>query len=276
VRPNPVDRPYCSRIAGKVNFVLPLERAAENGRAAGAPMAEFSIEEQEGLRFVRVRLVDDSVRIEAGALANLHGRITMDASIPSIGTMVSATLSEERAIRPMLTGTGDVILESSTGGFHILAVKDEEWILEAGAYWASDNEIKVGTYRERMLNSFFAGDGFIDFCTRISGRGKVVLTARGPVHEVTLGEGEVYAAESRGVVIARTRGIDYRLKRPTRSLLGYWLAGEHLLRVFTGPGRVLVAPQAYWGAFLLERFGRRPEIAHADRPRPAVNDPMHP
>lgn len=229
-------------------------------------MAQFSIVEDEGVRFVRIRLDDDSVRIEAGALAAYHGRIVMDAAIPTVATMVTASLSEERAVRPVLTGTGDVVLESSVGGFHIMELRGESWIIERGAYWASDDEIHVSVYRERMLNALWAGDGFIDFCTRVAGDGRVVLTARGPTREMELGDGETYAAEGKGVVIARSADVTYRVRRPARSLLGSWLSGERALRVFKGPGRIVVAPRPYWGAFILEKLGARAEAANALRP----------
>lgn len=229
-------------------------------------MAEFSVQEQEGVRYVRILLQDDAVRIEAGALCMYRGRITMDAAIPSVGTMFSASLSAERAVRPTLTGTGEVELEASVGGFHILELDGEEWIIESGAYWASDDEIRVGAYRERVMNAFWAGDGFIDFCTRVSGRGKVVLTARGPTERVMLAAGESFAAESKGAVIARSAEVTYRVKRPARSLIGSWLSGERSLRVFTGPGHIVVSPTPYWGAFILEKLGARPEAANAARP----------
>jgi len=234
-------------------------------------MAEFSIEEQEGVRFVRIRIDNDAVRIEAGALAAYRGRITMEVAIPSVGTLVKSSLSDERAVRPMLTGTGDIELESSVGGFHILDVSGTDWILEAGAYWASDDEVAVGAYRERVLNVFFAGDGLIDYCTRVSGQGRVVLTARGPTEEIDLAEGEAFASEGKGVVIARSASITYRVRRPARSLLGSWISGEKSLRVFTGPGRIIIAPQPYWRAFLLEKLGSRAEAAHVERP-PAPED----
>jgi uncharacterized protein (AIM24 family) len=236
-------------------------------------MAEFSVHEHEGVRRVRIRLDQDSVRIEAGALSMYRGGIEMRASVPSVGTMVSASLSAERAVRPILNGTGEIELEASVGGFHILDLQGEKWIIESGAYWASDDEIQVGAYRERMLNSFWAGDGFIDFCTRVAGHGKVVLTARGPTEEIALGEGQSYGAETRGAVIARTAEIRYRVRRPARSLIGSWLSGERSLRVYTGPGRIIVAPTPYWGAFLLEKLGARPEAANAIRP--AAPPPEH-
>jgi uncharacterized protein (AIM24 family) len=234
-------------------------------------MAEFSVHEHEGVRFVRIRLEDDCVRIEAGALCMYRGRIEMKAGIPSLGTMVTASLSAERAVRPLLVGTGEIELEASVGGFHILDLGGAEWIIESGAYWASDDEIAVGVYRERMLNSFWAGDGFIDFCTRVAGQGKVVLTARGPTEEIELAEGQSYAAETKGAVIARTAEVRYRVRRPAASFVGSWLSGERSLRVFTGPGRIVVAPTPYWGAFLLEKLGARPEAANA--PRPAAPPP---
>ncbi len=234
-------------------------------------MATFTMEEEEGVRFIRVRLDDDSVRIEAGALATWRGRIAMQADIPSVGTMVKSSLSDERSVRPTLTGTGEVVLESSVGGFHIFAMQGEEWILEPGAYWASDDEIRVGAYRERMLNVFFAGDGLIDYCTRVSGVGQVVLTARGPAQEIVLEPGETFAAEAKGVVIARSTGIIYRVRRPMRSFLRSWISGEKSLRIFTGPGRIIVAPTPYWRAYLLEKRGARAERAHVERP-PAPPD----
>ncbi|WP_431280849.1 AIM24 family protein [Humitalea sp. 24SJ18S-53] len=234
-------------------------------------MAEFTMMEQEGVRFIHVRLEADTVRIEAGALSTWRGRITMNASIPTVGTMVKSSLSDERSVRPTLTGTGEVVLESSVGGFHIFEMQGEEWILEPGAYWASDDEIRVGAYRERMLNVLFAGDGLIDYCTRVSGQGRVVLTARGPAEEIVLAEGETFAAEAKGVVIARSAGITYRVRRPMRSILRSWISGEKSLRIFTGPGRIIVAPTPYWRAYLLEKLGARAERAHVERP-PAPQD----
>lgn len=236
------------------------------GGVARGAMAEFRIVEREGVHFVAIKLVDDTVRVESGALAFYRGNIRMDARIPTVRTMVSATLSEERAVRPTLTGTGEVVLESSVGGFHIVEMRGEEWIIERGGYWASDDEVEVGVYRERVMNAFWTGDGFIDFHTRVRGYGKLVLTARGPAHEILLADGEVYAAEARGVVIARTSEVTYRVRRPARGIVGSWLSGERMLRQFTGPGRIVVAPTPYWGAFILEKLGARPEAANAGRP----------
>jgi uncharacterized protein (AIM24 family) len=212
--------------------------------APGAAMSEFHVETLEGQRFVRIVIRDEAVRAEAGALSYMRGKIIVDAHIPGVGSAIRSMISDEPVIRPRYQGSGEIFLNSSFGGYHVFEVGDEAWILESGAYWASEDSVMLGLHRERMLTSWFAGDGLIDYQTKVAGRGKVVLNAQGPVEEIELGE-ESISVEGK-VVIARTAGVGYRIRRPTRSLLGFWLSGEQFVRTYTGPGRVLLAWTPYW------------------------------
>jgi uncharacterized protein (AIM24 family) len=207
-------------------------------------MSEFHVETLEGQRYVRIVINDEAVRAEAGALAFLRGPITVDAKVPGLGPVVKSMLSNEPAIRPWYSGTGQIVLNATFGGYHVFRVEDEAWILENGAYWASDAGVVLGLHRERMITSYFAGEGLIDYQTRVSGHGTVVLNARGPVIEIELGE-ETIAVEGKAI-IARTAGVRYAIGRPTRSLLGFWLSGEELVRRYTGPGKVLLSSTPYW------------------------------
>jgi uncharacterized protein (AIM24 family) len=56
----------------------------------------------------------------------------------------------ERIFRPTYTytGTGELFLEPSFGGFHVLEGGGQTWIAESGAYWASEMEITVDVHRE--------------------------------------------------------------------------------------------------------------------------------
>jgi uncharacterized protein (AIM24 family) len=219
-------------------------------------VASFEILEEEGMRYVRVQLQDETVRAESGALAFMRGSITMKARIPSVAAVLRSSLSEERAVRPTFTGTGELVLESTLGGYFIFEPHDEPWIIEAGAYWASDGSIELGVHRERVLTSFWAGEGFVDFCTKVKGQGKVVLMSPGPVQEVDIPSGEEMAVEGK-LVIGRTASIRYSIRRPTRSILGSVLSGEKALRVYKGPGRVLISSTPYWNSFLLARLRAR-------------------
>jgi uncharacterized protein (AIM24 family) len=207
-------------------------------------MAKFEVLEQEGTYWVKVTLRDETVRAEAGALSYLKGKITVHAPIPSLNGVVKSVLADESIVRPTYTGTGEVHLESSLGGFHTIEVKGEAWILESGSYWASDGAIEVSTVRERAWTAFWTGEGFIQFQTKVSGSGKVVVRTDGPVEEIKIRGGR-YLAEGK-IVVGRTGGISYTFQRPTGGYLGYLVSGESYLRCYEGSGRLLVCSTPYW------------------------------
>jgi uncharacterized protein (AIM24 family) len=217
-------------------------------------MAQFDVLEDEGMRLVRITIGDETVRAESGALSYLRGAIDVDVPLPSLGRAIGNVLSDEPMIRPRYVGTGEIFLTPSLGGYHVLEVAEESWILEDGAYWASDGGVDLGVHREPMLTSFWAGEGLIDFQTRVSGIGRVVLNTIGPVEEIEL-RGERIAAEGKQI-IARTASLSYGIRRPTRSLIGYYLSGESLVRTYTGFGKVLLTKAPYLNQRLLSALER--------------------
>jgi uncharacterized protein (AIM24 family) len=208
-------------------------------------MAKFEIEELEGMHYVKVTIDKETIQAEAGALSSMTGDIVMNVKLPSIGRVLTSYLSEESYIRPTYTGTGVIFLESSFGGFHVLELKGDTWIIDGGSYWASEGSINLSVHRERMWTSFWAGEGFIDWQTKASGRGKVVVTSSGPVEEIALKKGEPVVASDK-IVIARTADVSYSIRRATKSYLAAYAAGEGLCRCYDGPGRVLVCYSPYW------------------------------
>jgi uncharacterized protein (AIM24 family) len=217
-------------------------------------MAVFDVVELEGSRYVRIGLDNDNARAEAGAMSYMRGRIEMTAPIPGPLNAVKCMISDEPVIRPRYEGTGEVILNSSMGGYHVLDLTGETWILENGAYWASDGEVELGLHRESMLTSFWAGEGLIDFQTTVSGHGHVVLNSPGPAEVIELG-GETFAVEGK-LVIARTGDIKYSVRRPTRGLVSYMLSGEDVVRTYSGSGKILFCCTPYWNQTLLDTMKR--------------------
>jgi uncharacterized protein (AIM24 family) len=209
-------------------------------------MAKFEVHELEGSRYVDITLENETVRAEAGALCCMTGNITMDSRlIPSVGGLIKSLLAEESVYRPTYTGTGVVSLESSYGGFHVIELSGETWILEKGTYWASDGSIDVSFHREGILTALWAGEGLIYLQTKVRGHGKVVITSTGPVDEVALEAGKSFVAEGK-FVVGRTSDVSFKLRRATKSYFGKFTAGEGLVRVYGGPGRILVNPAPYW------------------------------
>jgi len=129
--------------------------------------------------------------------------------------------------------------------FHTLELNEgETWVIQNGAYRASEEGIALSLYRERFLTALFAGEGLFWYQTKISGKGKAVVIAPGPVDEVTLNNERLVVDGN--YVVARTAGISFTIRRPTRSRLGYYLSSERYSRVYEGTGRLLIATTPYW------------------------------
>jgi uncharacterized protein (AIM24 family) len=216
-------------------------------------VAEFEIFELEGMRWVQIKIKEETVRAEAGALSHMQGDIKVTARLPSPLSALKSAISNEAVVRPSYTGTGTINLESSMGGYYPFEVAGESWILENGAYWASEGTVELRLHRERVWTSFWAGEGLIDYQTKVSGYGCVVLNAPGPVEEVTLKD-ERLMVEGK-LVLARTEGLDYRMRRPT-SLVQSLFSGEVAIRAYQGTGKALVCWTPYWNQYIVNVMSR--------------------
>ena len=209
-------------------------------------MAKFEVKELEGVHFVEIHIQDESVRVEAGALSYLSGDIHIHSPvIPPVGRMIQSWLADESVIRPVYGGTGVITLESSLGGYHVVELDGETWLLDRGSYWASEGSVEVGFHREPVGRSLLAGEGLIYLMTRVRGHGRVALTTRGPVFQHQLRPGERVVCDG-SLVIARTGDVTFRVRRATDNLLGFLTSGEGWVRVYEGTGLLLLNPAPYW------------------------------
>ena len=210
-------------------------------------MATFKLEHSEGMRWVKVTLDDDDVRTERGALNHMQGAITMDVPWPTLKAWWVSLFSDESLLRPRYSGTGTVSLDSSLGGYHLLKINPgERWVLDTRCFWASDGEVGLSIYRERMLTSLWADEGLFWYKTVLKGTGKAVLTVPGPVHEVELND-ETLVTDG-PFVIARTQGISMQVKRPSKNIISFWLSGQKRAYVYKGTGKLLLCTVPYWRA----------------------------
>jgi len=209
-------------------------------------MAVFEVKEVEGVHYVDMTLDNETVRAEAGALSYLNGDIKIHSKlIPSIPSAIKSVLALQAIYRPTYTGTGVVTLLSSLGGCHIMDIDDENWILERGTYWASEGSIDVSFHRVDFWTAYRAREPIIYLQTRVKGRGKVAVRTRGPIEELTLSEDQKVAVDGKSV-IGWSSDVRFRVRRPTDNFFGKLTAGQGRLRVFFGPGRVLLNPAPHW------------------------------
>lgn len=212
-------------------------------------MAEYEVVELEGMRFLRIHLAEQTVRTERRALAYLKGAVELRAPFPGLGEAIRCGIGRQSLIRPSFSGSGELNLRPSMGGYHIFDLEGDGWVLERGAYWASDGSVRIGIHRDPMLTSLWAGDGLINFRLEVSGRGRVALNAFGPVRAVAV-EGQQVKVDGR-LVIAWSNGLRYRMRRAASSLVGHYLSGHRWMRTYEGDGTVLICGSPYWHRRLL-------------------------
>ena len=207
-------------------------------------MAKFDVIEKEGMRMVKVSMNSETVRTESGAMYFMRGGITMESKGPSLGGLFKAMATGETVFRPTYQGTGELYLEPSFNNFHTFALNGQEWILERGAYFASDAGVEIEVYRDKTMTSLLSGQGFMNFQTKVKGQGTVVVSAQGDVQEMPLNNERIVVDGN--FVVARTGSLNYKIERATKSLLGSMTSGEGLVSTFEGTGKILIAPFPYW------------------------------
>ncbi len=209
-------------------------------------MAEFQVHELEGVNYVDITLHNETVRAEAGALSYLNGDIKVHSKlIPSIPSAIKSVLALQAIYRPTYSGSGTVTLLSSVGGFHIMELDDESWILERGIYWASEGSVDVSFHRVDFWTAYRAREPIIYLQTRVQGSGKVAVRTRGPIEVMELAEHEKVAVDGKNV-IGWSSDVRFRIRRATDNFFGKFTSGQGRLRVFFGPGRVLLNPAPHW------------------------------
>jgi uncharacterized protein (AIM24 family) len=201
---------------------------------------KFEVEEKEFLKMVRVELQNSAFRYESGGMYYMRGNLEIEANLPSAGGFLKSIVTKEHIVKPVIRGTGTVFMEPTFGEFTILDLKGEEWILDKGAYYASEMGIEIGMFTNKAFSSLFSGEGF--FQTRVAGVGKVVIISNGPLELVELNN-EKFVVDG-PIAVARTSGINLSIAKATKGLFSSMTSGEGIVNTFTGTGKVYIAPVA--------------------------------
>jgi len=200
----------------------------------------FEVVEKEMLKFLKVKLDNSALRYESGGMYYMQGNLELEAELPSTGGFIKSMVTREHAIKPVIRGSGIVWLEPAFGEFTILELNGEEWILDKGAYFASEMNIEIGSFTNKSLSGLFSGEGF--FQTKVSGFGKVVIYSNGPLETIELNNGKLVVDGS--FAVARQASVQLSVAKASKGIFGSLISGEGIVNTFTGTGKVLVAPAA--------------------------------
>ena len=201
---------------------------------------KFEVVEKETLKFLKAEFDNSAVRYESGGMYYMQGNLEMEANLPSAGGFLKSMVTRESVVKPVIRGSGTVWFEPSFGNFTIMDLKGEEWILDKGAYYASEMGIEIGSFTNKSISGLFSGEGF--FQTKVAGVGKVVLLSNGPLETVELNNGKLVVDGS--FAVARQASVQLTVAKANKGIFGSMISGEGIVNTFTGTGKVLIAPAA--------------------------------
>lgn len=201
---------------------------------------KFDVVEKETLKFLKAEFENSAIRYESGGMYYMQGNLEMEANLPSAGGFLKSMVTRESAVKPIIRGSGTVWFEPSFGNFTIMELKNEEWILDKGAYYASEMGIDISSFTNKSISGMFSGEGF--FQTKVSGSGKVVMLSNGPLETIELNNGKLVVDGS--FAVARQASVQLTVAKANKGIFGSMISGEGIVNTFTGTGKVLIAPAA--------------------------------
>lgn len=222
------------------------------GYGAGAAGTSIEIINREPYRMARITLRNSAVTIEAGQLHYMFGQIQMTAEGPSLGGLAKSFLTKEKAVRPIYSGTGEIYLEPTFGELNVMDLRPgEAWVLDKGAYVASDQGVAIDMQTNPAFRGMFGGEGW--FQTQVSGQGKFIYWSPGPVERIEV-QGQTLTVDG-SFAVARTASLEYRVEKATKGLFKSWMSGEGLVSTFRGYGAVMLAPVPNLYTTVINEFG---------------------
>lgn len=200
----------------------------------------FEVVEKETLKFLKAELSNSALRYESGGMYYMEGNLEMEANLPSAGSFLKSMVTKESAVKPVIRGTGTVWFEPTFGTFTTLELNGDEWILDKGAYFASELGIEISSFTNKSISGLFSGEGF--FQTRVAGHGKVVVISNGPLETVELNNGKLVVDGS--FAVARQASVQLTVAKANKGIFSSMISGEGIVNTFTGTGKVMIAPAA--------------------------------
>ena len=225
---------------------------------------------QQGLkiRFVRIKLNDEKIKTEAGALYYYKGNIEANSEIGGLGGFVkksiSGKLTGESILKPTYKGCGDIYLEPSFMHYIMLPLENNSIIVDKSMFYCCSDSINIRPIVQKNVSSALLGnEGLIQM--ELYGTGMVILESVVPENElqkINLNPGEELKVDGNFAVL-RSSNVVFNVTTSEKSLIASSMNGEGLLNTYRAktPGTVWLAPTApiykkLYGAGMLSNANR--------------------
>ena len=214
-----------------------------------AAMAYFAQKMNIKRRQLLIKLDNSDVTVQSGAMQWMVGHIESKTGLTGVADaakkFLSSMVTKESVIKPVYTGTGELMLEPTYK--HIILVDVAAWgsiVLQDGLFLACDTSLQQKvTARATLSSAALGGEGL--FNLTLQGHGIAALES--PVAQEELLEIDLQDSELKidgNMAIAWSHSLQFTVERSSKTLLGSAVNGEGLVNVYRGTGRVLLAPTA--------------------------------
>ena len=183
---------------------------------------------------------NEVIRVEPGAMVSHTTGISSDTKVEGglfggLKRMVGGESFFVNSWTAPLQGGEITLAPSLPGDMEVREIAGEDFMLQSGAYIASEDGLEIDS-KWGGARGFFSSGSLV--LLKVSGRGKVLLGCYGAIEERVLAAGETYTVDTGHIV-----GFDGSMQFNVRKV-GSWkstiLGGEGLVCDLHGPGRVLM------------------------------------
>ena len=185
---------------------------------------------------------------QAGEMQMMIGDIEAATNVKGasdfLKKLVKSSVTSETIIKPRYTGKGSLVLEPTF--YHILLMDLDEWegdvVIEDGMFLACEDTVELEvTARKNVSSLILGGEGIWN--TMLAGYGLVALESPVPADELIVVDLEDDIIKLDGsMAVAWSSTLKFTVEKTTSTLVGSLASGEGFVNVYTGTGRVLIAP----------------------------------
>ncbi len=193
-------------------------------------------------------LSETGVVTQRGMMQLMLGDISVDTGLTGVKDLMkklaSSMVTNETAIKPHYTGNGTLVLEPTFN--HILLEDLDKWktgiVIEDGMFLACEDSVELKVEARKTASSLVLGNEGI-FNSVLYGEGVVALESPVPSDEIIVVDIDDDIIKIDGnMAIAWSPDLEFTVEKTTSTLIGSAVSGEGFVNVYSGTGKVLIAP----------------------------------
>lgn len=204
-------------------------------------MVIYNVQTNGDSNLLVIELINDSVKIEASAIAYIVGDIQLLTQIKGLMNKTKAHMLGKNYFKPTLQGTGKIYLRPSVGNYHKLNLSaDHKLYVNPNAFIACRNSIEVMPDVSLSFKNFISGTPMLNLLAQ--GSGNLMVLMPGPIEDCLLQDGKFSAYENNIAAFS----TDLKVTREIAGT-GDLTVAQKLVKVFRGNGNIYFSPNINHG-----------------------------